>query len=255
MNRTKEHKKLASFLNKTYEMVNDPANSDCIAWTSDGMGFAIKSIPDFTSILPRYFKHSNFASFVRQLNMYTFHKSREEGYENVFRHPCFLRCRKGLLKDIKRKAKETTLGKEEKCQGLRDKVQELQTQHQTLEDTVLDLKKQKSEMSHHNHSLLQELSVYKAREEKLVGMLGSLSDQLQTLTTSRLRNGLDSQEAPLSLMEEGQPLKLSDPDINHSDPRQDAYQDDSYDCADEYLRESSYADMEEEIDQLLLPKK
>ena len=46
-----------------------------ICWTDDGNSFTIKNQGEFTkTLLPYYYKHSNMASFVRQLNMYGFHK-------------------------------------------------------------------------------------------------------------------------------------------------------------------------------------
>ncbi|KAJ2659696.1 Heat shock transcription factor [Coemansia sp. RSA 1199] len=63
------------FLNKLYSMVDDRASDDLIRWTSDGNSFVVLRHEDFAKeVLPRFFKHSNFSSFVRQLNMYGFHK-------------------------------------------------------------------------------------------------------------------------------------------------------------------------------------
>ena len=46
-----------------------------ISWGDDGSSFVIKHAAQFArEILPYYYKHSNMASFVRQLNMYGFHK-------------------------------------------------------------------------------------------------------------------------------------------------------------------------------------
>ena len=46
-----------------------------IEWTQGGDAFVVKDMGAFIStVTPRQFKHSNFASFVRQLNKYDFHK-------------------------------------------------------------------------------------------------------------------------------------------------------------------------------------
>ncbi|ODQ53083.1 hypothetical protein SAICODRAFT_38543, partial [Saitoella complicata NRRL Y-17804] len=63
------------FLNKLYNMVSDPSTSSLIKWSPTGLSFLVTRQEDFArDVLPRFFKHNNFSSFVRQLNMYGFHK-------------------------------------------------------------------------------------------------------------------------------------------------------------------------------------
>lgn len=63
------------FLNKLRSMVDDPATNNLIRWSSDGDSFLVPNHVRFgDEVLPRFFKHNRFSSFVRQLNMYGFHK-------------------------------------------------------------------------------------------------------------------------------------------------------------------------------------
>ena len=80
-----------AFLAKLWKMVDNPDTGELqplpetifpisfldtlICWTEEGNSFCIKNQSEFArSLLPYYYKHSNMASFVRQLNMYGFHK-------------------------------------------------------------------------------------------------------------------------------------------------------------------------------------
>ena len=59
------------FLIKTYQLVEDQTVDDVISWNEDGSAFIVWNTAVFArDLLPKYFKHNNFSSFVRQLNTY-----------------------------------------------------------------------------------------------------------------------------------------------------------------------------------------
>ncbi|KAD5316790.1 hypothetical protein E3N88_16736 [Mikania micrantha] len=60
------------FLTKTYQLVDDPSSDEMISWNENGNAFVVWRPAEFSrDLLPKYFKHNNFSSFIRQLNTYT----------------------------------------------------------------------------------------------------------------------------------------------------------------------------------------
>lgn len=62
------------FIHKLYDMLEDPTLSHLIWWSPTNDSFCLYPGEEFLNVLAQYFKHTNIASFIRQLNMYGFHK-------------------------------------------------------------------------------------------------------------------------------------------------------------------------------------
>eukprot|EP01136_Pigoraptor_vietnamica_P017714 Opistho-1_new@63261 len=100
-----------AFLQKLLKMVEDQECADVIGWSPMGDSILVYD-PDALArnVLPRFFKHNNFSSFVRQLNMYGFHKvinpahpGAPENTDWEFQNPNFVRNRLDLLANVRRK--------------------------------------------------------------------------------------------------------------------------------------------------------
>ncbi|KAJ1678902.1 Flocculation suppression protein [Spiromyces aspiralis] len=103
----------AAFVTKLYSMVDDESTKELITWSPGGCRFQVKDPAKLASeILPKYFKHGNWQSFVRQLNMYGFHKVVDAVYVGLngeaqvweFEHPHFKRGQLKELQLVKRRS-------------------------------------------------------------------------------------------------------------------------------------------------------
>ncbi|KIW91610.1 uncharacterized protein Z519_07578 [Cladophialophora bantiana CBS 173.52] len=63
-----------AFIHKLYSMLEDKSIQHLISWSNTNESFVMSPSNEFSKVLAQYFKHTNISSFVRQLNMYGFHK-------------------------------------------------------------------------------------------------------------------------------------------------------------------------------------
>ncbi|KAK8612758.1 hypothetical protein V6N13_092865 [Hibiscus sabdariffa] len=144
---------LPPFLTKTYEMVDDPSNDSIVSWSASNKSFIVWNPPEFAKeLLPRFFKHSNFSSFIRQLNIYGFRKIDPEQWE--FANEDFIRGQPHLLRNIQRRkpvhshSMQNLLGHgasiltESERQNFRDEIERLKNEKELL---LLELKSHEQE--------------------------------------------------------------------------------------------------------------
>ena len=138
------------FLLKLMDLLQSPENNQFIKWSSDGKSFIVLNQEGFSKhILPKYFKHNKFSSFVRQLNLYGFRKvtpltygltNHEEKIE--FRHPFFMQGKANLLHLIKRKVSLPSSKQSEAIASVLDEVTEIKDNQTEITETLADMKQE-----------------------------------------------------------------------------------------------------------------
>ncbi|EFW99653.1 heat shock transcription factor [Grosmannia clavigera kw1407] len=70
-----KRKPIPPFVQKLSSFLEEQKNTELIRWSESGDSFIVLDEDEFAkTLIPELFKHNNYASFVRQLNMYGFHK-------------------------------------------------------------------------------------------------------------------------------------------------------------------------------------
>uniref|UniRef100_A0A8C5PZR4 Heat shock transcription factor 4 n=1 Tax=Leptobrachium leishanense TaxID=445787 RepID=A0A8C5PZR4_9ANUR len=177
-----------AFLTKLWTLVEDPETNHLICWSVNGTSFHVFDQGRFAKeVLPKYFKHNNMASFVRQLNMYGFRKVvnieqgglvKPERDDTEFQHLYFLQGHEHLLEHIKRKVSvvksdETKLRHEDVSRLLYE-VQTIRGQQENTECQMQDMKQQNEVLWREVVSLRQNHSQQQKIINKVSGILISL---------------------------------------------------------------------------------
>lgn len=137
------------FLRKLWKIVNDENSTNIIEWNETGDGFVIHDQIQFMlDYLPKYFKHNNLSSFIRQLNLYGFHKvANIDKNEMQFTHQYFMKDVPQLLALIKRKpvlnkGKLIDVVQPSELEQLVENLKHLKTRHRQVENELKSLKQE-----------------------------------------------------------------------------------------------------------------
>ncbi|KAH6834757.1 winged-helix DNA-binding transcription factor family protein [Perilla frutescens var. hirtella] len=165
----------APFLLKTYEMVDDAATDAIVSWSGSRKSFVVWNPPEFARVLlPSYFKHNNFSSFIRQLNTYGFRKIDPERWE--FANDEFVKDQKHLLKNIHRRK---PIHSHSQPQGsvdperaaFEEEIDKLSREKAALEGNLLGFKEQQSAAKVQLEDLTHRIGSMEQRQEKLLSYL------------------------------------------------------------------------------------
>ncbi|PIN23514.1 Heat shock transcription factor [Handroanthus impetiginosus] len=173
------------FLSKTYDMVDDPATDAVVSWSKSNNSFVVWNVPEFArDLLPKYFKHNNFSSFVRQLNTYGFRKVDPDRWE--FANEGFLRGHKHLLKSINRRKPSHAQGQPQPAQvqnpsvgscievgkfGIEEEVERLKRDKNVLMQELVRLRQQQQSTDNQLQTVGQRVHVMEQRQTQMMSFL------------------------------------------------------------------------------------
>ncbi|KAK7345909.1 hypothetical protein VNO77_16525 [Canavalia gladiata] len=166
------------FLTKTYDIVNDGSTDDIVSWSRGNNSFIVWDPQAFSiTLLPKYFKHNNFSSFVRQLNTYGFRKVDPDKWE--FANEGFLKGQRHLLKNIRRR-KTTQIQPSPQALdpcvevgrfGLDGEIDRLRRDKQVLMVELVKLRQQQQNTRSHLQSMESRLQKTEQKQQQMMHFL------------------------------------------------------------------------------------
>nr|VDD33537.1 unnamed protein product [Brassica oleracea] len=183
-------KSVPPFLSKTYDMVDDLSTNEVVSWSSGNNSFVVWDVPEFSKVfLPKYFKHNNFSSFVRQLNTYGFRKVDPDRWE--FANEGFLRDQKQLLKGITRRKSSHVQQQNQqqiqvensslapcvevgKCGIAEEEVERLERDKNVLMQELVRLRHQQQATEHQLKDAVQKVQAMEQRQQKMMSFLAKV---------------------------------------------------------------------------------
>ncbi|KAL8159299.1 hypothetical protein V2J09_000836 [Rumex salicifolius] len=215
------------FLSKTFDMVDDPSTDSVVSWSQTNNSFVVWNPPEFArDLLPKYFKHNNFSSFVRQLNTYGFRKVDPDRWE--FANEGFLRGQKNLLKTITRRKPAHGQSQQNQQQphtqsssvgacvevgkfGLEEEVERLKRDKNVLMQELVRLRQQQQSTDNQLQTVVQRLQGMEQRQQQMMSFLakavqspGFLAQFVQQQTENN-NNRITERNKKRRLKEEGVP--------------------------------------------------
>uniref|UniRef100_A0A8C7GAR3 Heat shock transcription factor 1 n=1 Tax=Oncorhynchus kisutch TaxID=8019 RepID=A0A8C7GAR3_ONCKI len=208
-----------AFLTKLWTLIEDPDTDPLICWSPNGNSFHVFDQGQFSKdVLPKYFKHNNMTSFVRQLNMYGFRKVvhieqgglvKPEKDDMEFQHPYFIRGQEPLLENIKRKVTNVSNVKHEDLKMSSDDVSKILTNVQNIKGKQETIDSQITAMKHENETLWREVASLRQKHVQQQKVVNKVKDSCVTCLFS------DHPEQVGSSI----PLMLNDSSSAHSMPK------------------------------------
>ncbi|KAM3839580.1 heat shock factor protein 1 isoform 1-T1 [Vipera latastei] len=206
-----------AFLTKLWTLVEDPDTDALICWSPSGNSFHVFDQGQFAKeVLPKYFKHNNMASFVRQLNMYGFRKVihieqgglvKPEKDDTEFQHPYFLRGQEHLLENIKRKVTNVSGIKNEDIKVRQDSMSQLLTDVQLMKGKQESMDSKLIAMKHENEALWREVASLRQKHTQQQKVVSKLIQFLISLVQSNRILGV-KRKIPLMLNDGGSPHSM-----------------------------------------------
>ncbi|XP_072911260.1 heat shock factor protein 1 isoform X10 [Hemitrygon akajei] len=208
-----------AFLTKLWTLIEDPDTNEFICWSASGNSFHVFDQGRFAKeVLPKYFKHNNMASFVRQLNMYGFRKVvnieqgglvKPEMDDTEFQHMYFIRGKEHLLENIKRKVTNISNVKPEELKMRSDDVSKILSDVQIMKGKQETLDAKLMTMKHENEALWREVASLRQKHAQQQKVVNKLIQFLISLVQSNRVIGVKRK----------MPLMLNDSSSAHSMPK------------------------------------